>query len=113
MGDHFENIHGSTIVTHSELTSSLNHLQQRFGTDTRDALQQMADFIIRTDNAAAGAIFQNFSNEVKKDQPKKHLLQECWDGIMKVLLVPLRSLMQQPRLLAHFLNAGYPAAPRA
>src|SRR5207247_6461777 len=53
MGDKFENIHGSTIVSRSLVEKSFNKVKSDFDEETADALKRVADEIERSKNKEA------------------------------------------------------------
>ena len=59
------------IATHSE--------------DVARALVQVAEFINKSGNKEAGAIFNNFNEELSKPEPQKAVLRTLWNGVVGVL----------------------------
>ena len=85
MGDIFENIRDSTIVNKSLITESFNKLKAEHGEETASALTQVAEFIAKSNNHAAGVMFNNFSEELNKVRPDKSRLKSLWNGVEKLL----------------------------
>lgn len=85
MGDKFENIHDSTIINRSAVRDALNATQLSLGKDFAEALSVVAAAVEESKNVAAGAIFNSFSEELKKPAPDKSMLRQCWDGLTTLL----------------------------
>ncbi|MFZ0513010.1 MAG: hypothetical protein WAM14_15485, partial [Candidatus Nitrosopolaris sp.] len=49
------------------------------------ALVKAADFIEKSGNASAGALFDKFNEELNKPRPKNSKLSNLWSGIESVL----------------------------
>ena len=85
MGDKFENIQHSTIVNRSKIEKAFNKSSEVVGKDVRNALVEIAEHIDASGNPAAGAVFNQFADEVGKDQPDKRRLRQYWDGLVSIL----------------------------
>ena len=85
-GDSFQNIGaGTTIINKSLVENSFNKVEREYGEDTKKALEQISQFIEKSNNPAAGALFNSFNQELSKPQHEKSTLKGIWDGIEKVL----------------------------
>ena len=85
MGDKFENISNSTIVNRSSVQSALNSQTVSGHPELAEALQKIADLVERSQNVAAGALFNGLAEEIKKPTPQKTIIHQCWDGLVKVV----------------------------
>jgi hypothetical protein len=85
VGDKFENITNSTIVNRSQVEHAFNRTEARLGDEVASAIVEIAQLIDQSGNAAAGAVFDEFTAEVDKDQPDKSKLRQCWDGLVAIL----------------------------
>jgi hypothetical protein len=86
MGDKFENIQNATIVNRSHVENAFNTARETLGADVADAIVQLAEAVERSQNAAAGAIFNQFTGELECTEPDRSKLRQLWDGL--VALVP-------------------------
>jgi hypothetical protein len=82
-GNVFQNIENSTIVNDSSIKNAFNKL----GSDkeTGESLMEIAEFIDKSGNLGAGAIFDGFVGELNKEKPDKSRLEKFWSGIETVL----------------------------
>jgi sugar-specific transcriptional regulator TrmB len=85
LGDIFENIHASTIINKSMLENSFNKVKKEHNEQASKALVKVAEFIEKSGDPAAGALFNNFTEELNKPQPDKSRLKSFWSGIEKAL----------------------------
>jgi hypothetical protein len=85
MGDRFENISGSTIINKSLVQNSLNKVKEQYDEETSKALQEVAQFIHNSKNRSAGALFNEFNQELSKPEPDKSALGNLWSSIQNVL----------------------------
>jgi hypothetical protein len=84
MGDVFQNIQNSSIVNKSSLENAFNKLSPS-DKETRDAFVKVAEFINKSGDPAAGALFTNIADELNKPTPEKSRLKNLWSAIEKVL----------------------------
>lgn len=82
-GDIFQNINNSTIVSKSSLENAFNTLKP--DNETREALVKIAEFISNSENHAAGALYNTFTEELTKTPQDKSRLKSIWNGIEAVL----------------------------
>jgi hypothetical protein len=85
MGDYFNNISNATIINKSTVQNAFNKVKEKTDETTAAALAQIADHIEKSGNREAGEVFNAFSEELQKPEPKKSLLKSFWDGITTVL----------------------------
>jgi hypothetical protein len=85
MGDKFENIHNATIINRSVVRDAIKSVQASAGADVSEALASVAAAVEESKNAAAGALFNSFTEELNKPVPDKSALKQCWDGLTKLL----------------------------
>ena len=85
-GDSFQNIEsGTTIINKSLVQGSFNKVEREYGEETKKALEQVSQFIEKSNNPAAVALFNSFNQELSKPEREKSTLKGIWDGIEKVL----------------------------
>ena len=83
MGDSFNNIQG-TIINRSSLTNSfisVNKIDPRIG----DALRRAAEAIHQSGDREAGELFDQFTEELCKAEPRKSVLRSCWAAVQNAL----------------------------
>lgn len=83
-----DNIHagpGAVVINRSTLQQALVTTRGTVGSETADALEQIADFINRSGNGDAAEIFNEFSSQLQQAEPKKSLLRSLWNGILGTL----------------------------
>lgn len=65
--------------------NSFNKVKNNYGDDVSKALVKIAESIEESGDPAAGALFDNFNQELNKPQPEKSKLKKIWEGIVKIL----------------------------
>lgn len=85
MGDKFEQISNSTIVNRSLVQNAFNRTKEEVDEETADALLEVAQFVEESQDVAAGALMNQFTGELKEQQPDKSKLKQFWDGLIAVL----------------------------
>jgi len=85
MGDVFQNISGSTIVTKSKVENSFNRIKQEHSEDVAVALIRLAEVVSDSGNTDAGELLDAFNDELAKEEPKQSLLRSYWDGLTTAL----------------------------
>lgn len=85
MGDIFENINNSTIINKSLVENSFNKISEQYGQQTGEALLKIAEFIHNSNDPAAGTLFDEFNEELRKPTSDRSRLKKIWSGIEKVL----------------------------
>lgn len=85
MGNKFENIHNSTIINESLVQNAFNQAKEQIDEDTANALVEIASEVEKSKNVAAGALLNNFMEELNAQQPDKSKLRQCWEGLVAVL----------------------------
>jgi hypothetical protein len=81
VGDVFRDISGSTIVNRSRVEKSFKRVRDAHDEDLALALVRIAEEINKLGNAEAAELFDGFSEELEKPQPRKAILRGLWDGI--------------------------------
>lgn len=81
-GDVFKDIQNSTIISKSKVENAFNRLPNE---ESRKAHVELTDLIKKSENPAAGAIFDSFNEELKKPTPDKSRLEKLGEGIQQVL----------------------------
>lgn len=84
-GDVFENIANATIINKSTIQNAFNKVKSEHDEATSKALIKIAEFIEKSNEPAAGALFNSFTDELNKPQPDKSKLKSFWTGIQNVL----------------------------
>lgn len=85
MGDYFNNISNATIVNKSVVQNAFNKVKETIDEQTAAALAQIAEHVEKSGNKDAGEVFNAFSEELQKSEPKKSLLKSFWTGLITVL----------------------------
>ncbi len=85
MSDVFQNIQNSTILNKSIVENAFNRVKKEHDEDTSKALVKIAEFIEKSGDPAAGALFTNFTEELNKPTPDKSRLKSFWSGVEKAL----------------------------
>lgn len=83
MGDKFENISNSTIINRSHLENALN--KNKGDKELVDILDKIRQLIVETGNKDAGEVFNDFTEELSKDEPKKSKLKSFWHSLTSYL----------------------------
>ena len=100
MGDKFENIKGSviatrsgvaikgdsaTVVQHNHFSHALNHVGQLYGSEAKQALEKICQYIQETENKDATELFNLLSKEMVKPKPRKSILKAIWSEFKEVI----------------------------
>jgi len=85
MGDIFKDIHNATIINKALVQNSFNKVKKEHNEETSKALVEVAKFIENSKDPAAGALFNNLTEELSKPEPDKSRLKSFWSGIEKAL----------------------------
>jgi hypothetical protein len=85
VGDVFRDINNATIINRSSVEKSFNKVKWEYDEETSKALIKVAEFIENSKDPAAGALFNNSTEELSKPQPDKSMLKSFWSAIEKVL----------------------------
>lgn len=91
MGDIFQGISNSTIVSRSTVEEAFNRLQDSGQGESAQLLIQIGKLVSDANNAAAGAVYSQMANEISKPTHDKSVLKSCWDGLVAIL-PPLANL---------------------
>jgi hypothetical protein len=84
-GDVFQNVSNATIINKSTVQNAFNKIENEYDEETSKALINVAEFIEKSNEPAAGALFNSFVDEINKPQPDKSKLKSFWSGIQNVL----------------------------
>lgn len=71
MGDVFIDIHNATLINKSLVENSFNKVKREHDEETAKALVKVAEFIEKSKDPTAVALFDNFNQELDKPQPDK------------------------------------------
>lgn len=85
MGDSFKNIKDSTIINRSKVVNALNTIGGQIDEDTKTAIIEVANVVSESRNAAAGALFDQFNDELAKPHRDSSKLRQFWHGLTTVL----------------------------
>jgi len=84
-GDVFNNIKDSTIVNRSKVVNALNTIGGHVDEETKAAVIEVANIVSQSHNAAAGALLDQFNDELAKPQHDRGKLKQFWNGLTTVL----------------------------
>ena len=85
VGDVFSNVSGSTIVNRSTLEDSFNSVTPTHGQDMAEALRDVAQLVEDAHDPNIADLFNAFTEELRRPQPRKSTLKTLWDGLMEAL----------------------------
>lgn len=85
MGDNFSNITNSTIINRSNVENAFNKVKGSHDEETAKALMTIAKMIEESNNTEAGEVFDDFNEELNKDEPKKSKLNAFWNQLNGLL----------------------------
>lgn len=83
MGDKFENISNSTIINRSNLENALN--RNKNDKDFAEILDKVRQLVEQSGNKDVGEAFNDFTEELSKEEPKKSKLKSFWDSLTSYL----------------------------
>jgi hypothetical protein len=85
MGDSFKDIKDSTIINRSKVVNALNTVGGHIDEDTKSAIIEVANIVGQSQNAAAGALLDQFNDELAKPQHDRSKLKQFWSGLTTLL----------------------------
>ncbi len=85
MGDRFENVSNSTIVSRSLVERSFNQLTAIGDQESAQALEQLAAIVNASGNVAAAQQFDSINEELHRSEPRKGVLAALWSGLVAAL----------------------------
>lgn len=85
MGDNFSNITNSTIINRSYVENAFNKVKGSHDEETAMALATITKLIEESNNTEAGEVFDDFNEELNKDEPKKSRLNAFWNQLNGLL----------------------------
>lgn len=91
VGDIFQGISNSTIVSRSRVEGAFNQLQDSGQGESAKLLVEIGKRVSDANNTAAGAVYSQMAEELAKPAHDKSVLKSCWDGLVAIL-PPLASL---------------------
>ena len=83
--DVFGNVTNANIINKSTIQNAFNKVKSEHDEETSKALIKIAEFIEKSNEPAAGALFNSLTDELNKPQPDKSKLKSFWSGIQNVL----------------------------
>lgn len=78
-------VSGNSNVIGKSIVSGGVYNVKRHDDEIRKGLYKIAEFIEKSNNPAATALFDGFNEELNKPQPDVSRLRSLWSGIEKVL----------------------------
>ena len=85
VGDVFQGITNSTIISRSKVEGAFNRLQHSGQTESVKLLVEIGTRISNTNNAAAGAVYSQLADEISKSTHDKSVIKSCWNGLVAIL----------------------------
>jgi len=85
MGDVFQDISNSTIVSRSKVEGAFNRLQDSGQGEGAKLLVEIGKHISDANNAAAGAVYGQMTEELSKPTHDKGIIKSYWDGLVAIL----------------------------
>jgi hypothetical protein len=80
----FTDIKNSTIVNRAVVQEAFNKIS-KVDEGAAQVLSQIAKMVDNSGNASIGLLFNEFSNEIKKDARDESKLKQHWDSLVKLL----------------------------
>lgn len=74
-------VSNSTLVIKSTVQGSFNSLPKDLDRTVTDALEQIGRHITERGDPEAAEMYQQISEELKRDQPRKSIIRSLWNGI--------------------------------
>lgn len=87
MGDNFSNNSNTTIINKSRVENAFNKIKNNHDEDTAKVLATIASLVEDSNNKEAGEAFDDFNEELNKDEPKKSKLNAFWSQLNTLLPV--------------------------
>jgi hypothetical protein len=91
MGDVYQGISNSTIVSRSKVEGAFNRLQDGGQSESAKLLVEIGKRVSDANNAGAGAVYNQMADEISKSTNDKGVIKSCWNGLVAIL-PPLASL---------------------
>jgi len=85
MGDVFQGISNSTIISRSIVENAFNRLQESGDTEAAALMLKIGNTVSASESVAAGAVYSQMAQEVAKPEQDKSVIKDCWDGLVKIL----------------------------
>ena len=85
MNDTFSNITSATIINRSLVQNAMNRVRANTGDDVAETLKEIADAVEASENKNTAAFFDQFNEELQKQEPRKTLLRVSWDNLVQAL----------------------------
>jgi hypothetical protein len=103
MGDRFENIQDTTIVSRSTVENAFNRVAPQVDPELSDALRKLADAVQASGSTAAAETYTSFTEELERAEPRKCVLRSLWDGLTDALPSVLQMTEVVAKVAALFL----------
>jgi hypothetical protein len=91
MGDIYQDISNSTIVSRSKVEGAFNRLQDGGQGESARLLVEIGKRVSDAGNPAAGGVYNQMADEISKPMHDTSIIKSCWDGLVAIL-PPLASL---------------------
>src|ERR1700752_4936507 len=85
MGDRITAEAGAVVINRSIVQNALNKVKERKGDDAARLLEKISRHIEESRNPKAVEIWEGFNQQLTDDPSKKTMLQNIWDGLVRVL----------------------------
>jgi hypothetical protein len=85
MGDVFQGISNSTIVSRSKVEGAFNRLQNSGQGESAKLLVEIGKHVSDSNNAAAGVVYSQMTEELSKPSNDKGVLKSYWDGLVAII----------------------------
>lgn len=79
------NVENSTLVIRSTVQSSFNSLPTDLDRTVTDALKRLGEHIAEKEDPEAAELYQQISEELKREQPRKSIMRSLWNGIKEAV----------------------------
>ena len=90
MGDSFKNISNATIINRALVENSFNKLKKEYNEQVNQALVQIADFIQKSDEPAAGILFAKFNEQLNEPQLDNPTLINIWASNREIVTFDIK-----------------------
>ncbi|MDR1895187.1 MAG: hypothetical protein LBR10_00160 [Prevotellaceae bacterium] len=75
----------TNFANRSKVEGSFNKISEQMDENTANVLKQIAEIVESSANNKAKDLFEEFSKEINKPEPKKSLLETYWNGLISAL----------------------------
>ncbi|MDG4771840.1 hypothetical protein [Solwaraspora sp. WMMD792] len=79
------NVENSTVVIKSSVKGSFNSLPGNLHQAALDAMKKIGEHINENGNMEAAELYEQISEELRREQPRRSIIRSLWTGIKEVL----------------------------